>query len=99
MLRCALTAGFVVMLLAGCAAGERRPIAMRDVLLGTDADTTLLATTGPIRSTWPSRASGYRFDDSTYYQIYTYDSQYWSTDNEGSMWTVGESRRTGVMFR
>jgi hypothetical protein len=99
MLRPALTAGLLVLSLAGCAAQDRRSAAARDILLGDDAAATTLATLGPLRTAWPSRTIGYRFDDSTYYQIYTYDSQYWFTENEGSTWTVGESRRAGVFLR
>ncbi len=102
MKRLALIAGFLVVALAGCASQNRGARATTDtpnLLLGDDPSIGLLAASGPARAHWPSRDTGYRVEDSTYYQIYTYDAQHWYIPNQGTVWTTGESQRVGVLLR
>lgn len=102
MKRVAITAGVLVWVLTGCASQDRRSGAAPDganLLLGDDATTSLLAIALPAREPWPSRDTGYRVEDSTYYQTYSYDAQHWYMPNQGTVWTTGESQRVGVIVR
>lgn len=99
MLRVALTVGFLLFALVGCAARDVTIAPTTNVLLDADADNAILASIGPSRTAWPSTPSGLRIEDSTYYQIYTYDSQYWVTPNDGALWTTSASQRSGVLLR
>jgi hypothetical protein len=93
--------------LGGCAARERGTILVApppdappvaNLVLGSGPDVVRLGRALSYRSSWPSVAHGFVFDDVSYYADFQLDEQYFQNRFD-AFYRSAESVRTGVLVR
>ena len=82
-----------------CRARCDTPRPLPNLLLGQSPDQVWLAQQFTYRSDWPSVATGYRFDDMTYFTDIQFDDQSFYDRMGGAFYSSGQQVRTGVMLR
>jgi hypothetical protein len=91
-----------IALLPGCTGGGRddacpsyRPSA--NLVLSDDPDRTWLAANAFPRGDWPATVTGYRLGETTYFDTYHVDAEYWDDPQNGFTWRVGQYQQSGVI--